>query len=81
MPEQLRVSTEQGKEAALLALRYRRAHRPERIDNSTLLAGSPMYYYCISCGDVAEVLPEAHLSKPKTFCKECQALIDCGWLE
>lgn len=75
------IATTQGKAAALAALAERRAHPSERIDNARLPAGSPMYYYCISCPQVAVVMPESHTSKPPKLCPECQALKDLGWLE
>lgn len=73
--------TAQMKTAALRALEERRAHRPKRIDNAALHAGSPMYYYCTSCGWLADTLPENwFLGKPKSLCGECQAMHDLGWL-
>lgn len=69
-----------GKAVALRALELRRSNRPSKIDNSTLVAGSPMYYYCISCGWTADVLPESHLCSPRRLCKECDALRVMGWL-
>lgn len=39
-------------------LAARRASAPEQIDNATLYAGSPMYYYCHSCGHLAAEMPE-----------------------
>jgi len=70
-----------GKAIALEALKRRRASKPERIDNSRLPAGSPMTYYCIGCGHPSCVLPEAHIKKPSTLCRECWALKEVGWLE
>jgi hypothetical protein len=76
-----RLATEYGKSAALKALEHRRKHKPKRIDNSSLPAGAPMYYYCKACGHIADVLPESHLFRPRQLCEECQALKDLGWLE
>lgn len=45
-----------------------------RIDNSSLYAGSPMYYYCRYCGIHTETLPETHRHAPKTVCDVCAAL-------
>lgn len=75
--------TEQGREAALQALARRRQANAEmkKIDNASLPAGSPMYFYCISCGDNHAVLPETYITPPPKLCPECQALKDCGWLE
>ena len=73
--------TEQGKAAALKALEERREANKdqERVNNSSLPAGSPMYFYCITCGqEMTE--PEGYISRTKT-CTECTALKDLGWLE
>lgn len=77
-----RVLTEQGREVALAGLRERRANRPEKIDDAKLPAGSPMHFYCISCGWLAEQKPEnwyRHL--PRKLCPECEAMKELGWLE
>ena len=75
------VTTEQGRAAALAALRARREVNRDksRIDNASLPAGSPMTYYCIGCGaDI--VMPEGWLHKP-SLCRECEALHELGWME
>ncbi len=59
---------------ALLRLRHRIENAPKQINNSTLPAGSPMYFYCRICGHQSDVLPESYTSSPKTHCKECQEL-------
>ncbi|MEK9151964.1 MAG: hypothetical protein AAB692_01210 [Patescibacteria group bacterium] len=76
-------ATTKGKAVALEALKKRREEnaKKEKIDNSRLHAGSPMYFYCISCDGLSDVLPESYLTPPKQCCKECQALKDLGWLE
>ena len=76
-------ATTAGKEAALKALAERRnkAKGSKPVDNSALLAGSPMYFYCIGCGLLADVLPEDYRCSPKRLCGECQALKDLNWLE
>lgn len=73
--------TEQGKPAALKALEDRRNNKPERIDNSSLYAGSSMTFYCVSCGHISDVLPENYMSPPAKLCGECKAMKDLGWLE
>lgn len=71
-----------SKEERLKKLEERRKNQPEHIDNSNLVAGSPMYYYCGSCGHLADVKDEGwFLVPPKKFCDECQSLKDLGWLE
>lgn len=74
--------TAQGRAIAVAALWERRkaAKTQTRINNSSLYAGSPMYFDCIGCGLQNIVMPEGWISKPD-FCVECQALKDCGWLE
>lgn len=75
--------TRKGKEFALKALQERRKNKPKKINNSSLPAGSAMYFYCETCGHVAETLPEDYspgVNTPKQFCDECQALKDLGWL-
>ena len=54
------LAAQQGKEAALQALATRRQENAakEKIDNASLPAGSSMYYYCISCGGLADVKNE-----------------------
>ena len=75
------LATVKGKKFALEALAKRRKKKVKKINNGSLYAGSPMYYYCKSCPCLAEVLPETHISRPKQLCDECQALKDLGWLE
>lgn len=53
----------------------RRQNKPDHIDNSSLYAGSPMYYYCRDCGWLAVILPEAHREAPPRLCLECQYLM------
>lgn len=77
------LATTQGKQFALDALKRRRKESitAKQRDNSSLPAGSPMYFYCKACSALADVLPESYLSTPKVLCDECQALKDLGWLE
>lgn len=53
----------------------------EKIDNSGLHAGSPMYFYCGHCGIPTEVLPEDYLFPPIKACSQCKGLEAEGWLE
>lgn len=70
------------KAAALEALKRRQASQPVHIDNSSLYAGSPMHFYCRSCGWPTDTLPEDYfLTRPRQLCGECQAMKDMGWLE
>jgi len=70
-----------GKKERLEALRVRRENPPKKISNAHLPAGSPMYFYCKSCGHLADTKPESFVSQVKKLCVECQELKDCGWLE
>lgn len=63
------------------ARRVRYAVNIEKIDNSGLHAGSPMYFYCKDCGIPTEVLPEDYLFQPNRCCSQCKGLEDRGWLE
>lgn len=49
-----------------------------QIDNSTLPAGSPMYFYCWHCGDLTDELPEEYLVNPKRVCEPCEEMISRG---
>lgn len=71
------------KTSALAALKERRKKnmKLKQVDNSSLPAGSPMYFYCISCGNSSDILPELYIGTPKKLCGKCQALKDMGWLE
>lgn len=69
------------KQKALAAFEKRKANPPEQVDNSSLYAGSPMYYYCRMCGHQSDVLPESHLSRPRQLCIDCQLIKDMGWFD
>lgn len=71
-----------SKAERLQKLHERRKNPPQKIDDASLPAGSPMHYYCISCGYLADTLPESwFMGLPKKLCPECQELKDLGWLE
>lgn len=67
------LATWQNKKTALKALQKRRKNPLKKIDNASLYAGSPMYYYCKNCGRLTDTLPKGHHSIPNKFCDECQA--------
>jgi len=60
-------------------LRILKAWVVGQIDNSSLYAGSPMFYYCRYCGLRSDTLPEGWLSGPKQICEECRKMED--WLK
>ena len=70
-----------GRPERMAALAERRASRPDQIDDSSLYAGSPMHFYCVSCGHLSDVLPESYTTRPARLCPECDALKGKGWLD
>lgn len=80
--EEKELATTKGKAYALDQLHQRCERNKGRTkkDNGALVAGSPMYYYCVRCNDEFS-LHESHSCKVPALCKECRALKDCGWLE
>jgi len=75
------MHTENGKDFAIAQLNKRRQTKPTQIDNGRLPAGSPMYFYCHSCGHLAATLPESFIGRPPRMCGECEAMKALGWLE
>jgi len=75
------LATTLSKAHALQMLTMRREQYKNKptIDNSSLYAGSPMYFDCLTCRATIAV-PETYISRP-SHCPECQALKECGWLE
>jgi hypothetical protein len=51
----------------------------KQIDNSTLYAGSPMYYYCQTCGAHVSTKPEGWWQDPPPkHCAPCKDLLADG---
>jgi hypothetical protein len=70
------IIIKEGLEA--LAVRREANSKKEKINNSALHTGSPMYYYCHGC-NAEQRLRETHLAgEIKQFCDECQELIEDG---
>ena len=67
------------KEKAFAAFQERLANPPTPIDNASLYAGSPMYFYCILCGGISDILSEDYMGSPRKICADCQELKDNGW--
>ncbi len=63
----LKVAMEQFK-------KRKAANKGKQIDNSSLYAGSPMYFYCRFCGEHTDTLPESYLCTPKRVCEPCEIL-------
>lgn len=59
---------------ALLRLRKRLDNPAERINNASLRAGSPMFFYCKMCGAESDRVPEGYISSPKKICNDCKEL-------
>lgn len=74
------TATQKGKEYALEQLRERRAINYNIPDNSSLPAGSPMYFACRACGAPITV-SEGYIPPRPTLCLECDALVSLGWLD
>jgi hypothetical protein len=52
-----------------------------KVANGNLPAEANMYYYCLSCGGPAQILPENHLAKDRNkLCVLCQELKERGLL-
>jgi len=65
-------------EAALAAFKSRReaSSRQVRIDNGALPAGSPMFFYCHSCGVNHATLREDYEVPPPHHCRDCRAMME-----
>jgi hypothetical protein len=50
------------------------ANEGKQIDNSSLYAGSPMFYYCRFCGAHTQTVPESYWGRIKTVCDPCDVL-------
>ncbi len=54
-------------------------NKGQQVDNSSLPAGSPMYYYCRKCGTLVATKDEGWISNPPPHqCEPCQVLVDHG---
>lgn len=71
-----------SKELALAQLETRKTiNKPKVIDNASLPAGSPMYYYCRSCLALVATKPESwYRNPPPKYCKECIPLKEAGYI-
>ncbi len=70
--------TELKDHPALLRMRKRIENPPEQINNSSLPAGSPMYFYCRICGHQSDVKGESYTSPPRKYCKDCGEYRECN---
>jgi hypothetical protein len=62
-----------------LELRRQAATKAGQIDNGSLPAGQPMYYYCKACGIHVATLPEDWWKDPPpTYCVNCKDLVADG---
>lgn len=74
--------SEREKAFAALEERKLKAEKEGQIDNASLHAGSPMYYYCRFCGLQSDELPEGwYVELPKKVCADCQIMEAKGYLE
>lgn len=59
----------------------RKKEAPEKINNASLVAGEPMFFYCNHCGVLTEKLHEEFLFPPFVECSQCYGLSNLGWLD
>jgi hypothetical protein len=83
MTGKTKVDYTASKQEAIEQFRRRRqlAANMEKVDNSALHAGAPMYFYCRHCGLPTEMLPEDYVFPPITECSQCRGLRNENWLE
>lgn len=62
-----------------LKKRKKEGKKVKQIDNGSLYAGSPMYYYCRLCGLLAATLPETHTCAAPKHCGPCKEMIAAGY--
>ena len=55
------VTSEIAKRHAIQQFIQRKKYAVQKIDNSKLKAGEPMYFYCRHCDNLLETLPEDYL--------------------
>lgn len=72
----------EAKDPRLDELQARREfNEGKQVDNSTLEAGSPMYYYCKTCGAHVATKPEGWWQNaPPSHCAPCKDLLADGVL-
>ena len=70
----------QAKDVRLAELEARREFNiGKQVDNASLQAGSPMYYYCGCCGAHVATKPEGWWQDPPPkFCAPCKDLLADG---
>lgn len=61
--------------------RFTASKAVKKIDNASLMAGEPMYFYCKHCDVLIEALEEEYLFPPYSLCSQCEGLREEGWLE
>lgn len=66
------------KDALKKYLKRKTENAGKQINNTTLYAGSPMYFYCKHCGVLTDKLPETYVTPPKTCCDDCKELEKLG---
>lgn len=77
------MSTTQVKDSAAierLKARIEKSAQSKKVDNSSLPAGSPMYFYCRLCGVLCDTKPESYLTAPKKYCDDCYDLKETSGL-
>ena len=80
---EMEMEIEIAKETAIIQFQRRRAFSSKinKVDNSTLPTGAPVFTYCCHCGIPLEKLPEDYLFRPYSQCSQCSGLEREGWLD
>ena len=75
------MTQEQLRDVFNILKQRRENNKGKKINNSSLPAGSPMYYYCKSCDELVDTKPEGWFANPPPkLCAFCQQLYDGGML-
>jgi hypothetical protein len=58
------------------------AKKDNMVNNSSLPAGSPMYYYCNGCCTLVATIPEGSWNHSRSkYCGSCEQLSEMGAIE
>lgn len=72
--------SEFARDMAIKLFVRRAMNHPQPIDNSKLYAGSPMIFYCKTCGWVSDIKEEEYCFAVRHTCSECDGLTETGWM-
>jgi hypothetical protein len=72
------ISLDKALAIEMFIKRFAKAMMAGQVNNASLYAGSPMYYYCKFCGVHTQTLPESHWGRPVTVCNPCGVMDSHG---